>query len=400
MDAARRRDVFWRRYSILTLVAFVGVNIQLISLRETAKQSLLLQERNQLSFLAPGRQNNSLLEGAESEKEQISNALRGTSNQYILPPTKRGGGLLTTHSGCRITRWVYTHERGTRRLFRECRPPQPQNEQLRNSSQLRDNDTIFVPFTAIQQFVDEILDGISNDVVIISGQTHIVSKAPNAAIKKLLANDHVVHWFCQNLPVYGGENPYDDKVSPFPYGLKEKERHGWDTFEDYKRVFFESLTNGNITKKTTSIFVGPLGNTTAGRESIPQTTEEMQPREFFLKMAASKYTLSPNGDRPECYRHYEALGLGTVPITELDPFLFRHLPNGSVIHNTTDWNLALFERTLSPHPRVNRNLIREDYWMDYADKVVGSQLNWNDFKNGNGLAESETKLMSLLDNQS
>ena len=163
----------------------------------------------------------------------------------------------------------------------------------------------------MQQFVHEILDGISSNIVIISGQTHHVPTVPNAIIGKLLNNTHVMKWFCQNLPVYGGEDTNHPKISPFPYGLKEKERHGWNSFEDYKHVFFESLTNHTITNKSKFIFAGPLGKTTEERASIPQTTEELQPRDFFMKMAESKYILSPNGDRPECYRTYEAIGLGT-----------------------------------------------------------------------------------------
>ncbi|KAL7554215.1 hypothetical protein ACHAWF_017630 [Thalassiosira exigua] len=75
------------------------------------------------------------------------------------------------------------------------------------------------------------------------------------------------------------------------------------------------------------------------------------------QVAASRYLISPDGDRPECYRHYEAIGLGTVPITEMDPILFRHLAPAPVIFNTTNWNLKALEAKLDPNPVVDRNLI-------------------------------------------
>ena len=99
-------------------------------------------------------------------------------------------------------------------------------------------------------------------------------------------------------------------------------------------------------------------------------------------MAKSKYILSPNGDRPECYRHYEAIGLGTMPITELDPMLFHHFEQ-NVIYNTSDWNVTMLETRLNPEPVVNRNLIREAYWMEWANEQAGLSLNWNDYSNGN-----------------
>lgn len=93
--------------------------------------------------------------------------------------------------------------------------------------------------------------------------------------------------------------------------------------------------------------------------------------------------VSPDGDGPDCYRHYEALGFGTVPITELDPFLYRHLSYAPVIYNNTDWNLTSLKAKLDPNPSVNRNLIWEEFWIDYVDSTVNLDLNlnWNDHDN-------------------
>jgi hypothetical protein len=89
--------------------------------------------------------------------------------------------------------------------------------------------------------------------------------------------------------------------------------------------------------------------------------------------------LSPNGDRPECYRHYEALGVGTVPITELDPLLYRHLKDGPVIFNNVDWNLTRMEESLPRPPlSVNPRQVYEEFWMEYAEGVVGRPLRWLD----------------------
>mmetsp|Transcript_18054 Transcript_18054/g.39021 ORF Transcript_18054/g.39021 Transcript_18054/m.39021 type:complete len:396 (-) Transcript_18054:93-1280(-) len=391
-----------RRLYTWLLLAFLAC-----ALHQLHTLSTLFYPPTTLLLLKDGSLEHSII---EKNKEQFivdHYASQSQQNFPYIPSTKRGGGVLTTHSGCRLARWLYTNEGGTRRLFRECRVlpgKQPTNQQLQNSSQLNENDTIFVPFTAIKQFVDVVLDGVSTNVVIISGQTHIVPTVSNAIIAKILDHTHIMHWFCMNLPIYGGVNPHHPKISPFPYGLKEQERHGWNTFDSYKKVLFKSLVNETVTKKTNAIFAGPLGNTQSGRSSIPQTNEELQPEDFFMRMAESKYILSPNGDRPECHRHYEAIGLGTVPITELDPVLFRHLAGGPVIYNNnnnSNWNLTLLEDKLDPNPTVNRNLIREDYWMDWVDNVVGTRLNWNVFENrSSGLTESEEITLALLDRMS
>ncbi|KAL7528418.1 hypothetical protein ACHAWF_002551 [Thalassiosira exigua] len=75
--------------------------------------------------------------------------------------------------------------------------------------------------------------------------------------------------------------------------------------------------------------------------------------------------------------HYKAIELGTVPITELDPFLVRHLAPAPVVFNTTNWNLKALEAKLDPNPVVDQNLIIEGYWMEWCDDVVGGpSLAW------------------------
>jgi hypothetical protein len=93
-------------------------------------------------------------------------------------------------------------------------------------------------------------------------------------------------------------------------------------------------------------------------------------------MHRSKFVLAPNGDRPECFGHSEALALGTVPITELDPALYRHLSSGLVVFNNTQWNLKELTRSVPAYNSTNRRMAFQEYWMEYADQVVGRRLQW------------------------
>mmetsp|Transcript_4405 Transcript_4405/g.10121 ORF Transcript_4405/g.10121 Transcript_4405/m.10121 type:complete len:106 (-) Transcript_4405:1206-1523(-) len=98
----------------------------------------------------------------------------------------------------------------------------------------------------------------------------------------------------------------------------------------------------------------------------------------------------------ECI-YEEALGMGTKPITELDPFLYRHF-GSNVVYNTSDWNLTALNMTLDPKPVVNRNLVREAYWMEWANSEAGVSLSWNNYSNGNGLLSAEeTRLLNMMD---
>ena len=214
-------------------------------------------------------------------------------------PVTYGGGLLTTHSSCRIARWLYLNEEGTNECYGE-RALEPER-QLNNASQLEDNDTIFVPFSAINRFLENIMGEIRCNVCIISGMTQHTPPVSNAYIGLLLSSPQLIRWFAQNLPIYGGEDPRHPKVSPWPYGLKETGNKGRLTLNAYKQVLFSNSSVG----KDVTVYAGPMGNTVSSREKIPRD-RSLHPHEYFTRVAKSRYLLSPNGDRPECYRHVSA----------------------------------------------------------------------------------------------
>ena len=97
---------------------------------------------------------------------KYSNMLGSKSLQVSMrknasePLTARGGGILTIHSTCQMARWVYKGDKQYQ--CKKMSSPQPKRSQLlRNSSQFQENDTIYVPFTEVEQFVNEVLDGVS-----------------------------------------------------------------------------------------------------------------------------------------------------------------------------------------------------------------------------------------------
>ena len=123
-------------------------------------------------------------------------------------------------------------------------------------------------------------------------------------------------------------------------------------------------------------------------------TKKLGRMNFYAQLSQHDYVLSPNGDRPECYRHYEALGLGTVPLTQLDYNIHRHFIGTGLIFNNTIWSVQeLLETKLSRNPTVNRNAALEEYWMEYVDWVVQRHLTWYDT-----LKQQPTTIIRILAN--
>jgi len=340
----------------------------------------------------------------------------------IFASKKNGHGrqFLTTTSGCRMARWVYPTSTPKKR-YRDCHNT-PREKLLLpydNSSWnslLQPYDTIYVTLQKLPMFVAQVLPSLHVDVVILSGQIYKIPPLPESVVRSLVEHPHVVHWFCQNLNIHfqnhnrlGGQT-FDHKVSPFPYGIKETThkhhtRDG-DALHDYQTIYFQSLAqnskrndNMNWTQRlgVPTIYAGPLHpwphrlakaipGTAAATGGSSNSNQYLSPLEYYSEMSRHDYVLSPNGDRPECYRHYEAIGLGVVPITELGDEYFYHL-KGSVLFNNIEWNITKLQQKLRHFPAsASRDMILEEYWMDYVEARAGRSLTWWDRSRGRNSA--------------
>ena len=323
-----------------------------------------------------------------------------------------GPNILTVYSGCRMARWVYPfrpHSNVTYNNWKhdDCNAVNP-NKLLRTISQLSENDTIYVLHTRLRHFVEQLkLEELLVDIVVISGQWALVALNEQEDIDYVVAHPRVICWFIQNLDVYGGNN-YNNtglkrhpKVYPFPYGIQERslmmEKPKQLFMEQYKDAFMMALTRDDADDGNTSamavprIYAGHLRS--LGSRKGMDVTKKLERGQFYAVLSQHDYVLSPDGDRPECYRHYEALGLGTVPLTQLDYNVHRHFIGTGLIFNNTVWSVQELETKLSMNPTVNRNAALEEYWMEYVDWVVQRHLTWYDKPK-----QEPTTMVQLLSN--
>jgi hypothetical protein len=249
---------------------------------------------------------------------------------------------------------------------------------------LTDNDTIFVSYAKIEEFTHDFLPYVNTTFVLITVPFHIMyPKGLEIVAQNITSHGYLLHWFATNIGNYTGGHQFHPKVSPFPLGLKPK--MGYRDFQNpipfYREIFLNttSITNNQTqNSKENVIFAGYISRTNSNRNAIP-SGRKLPYVQYLKEIAKSSYVISPDGDHPDCHRHYEALGLGAVPITQLDPYLYSHLKEGPVIYNNTNWNLTELKESLPmPPPNVNRNMIFEEYWMEYIEEVVGYPLRWWD----------------------
>ena len=378
--------------------------------------------------------------------------------------------FLTTLSGCRITRWLLPII-GPRPYRRDCynemtlHPSKILNIHSDNDThqihqQLSPMDTIYITYDQVVDFVKMVLPHIRCPILLISGQRENIPPPPSWAIQEIIFHSNIRFWFLQNLPIYaghkgGGVQGHSKKLASFPYGLKQRVRddpltptHG----EAYQAVFLQSLqddygmvvghtraTAGSASNEAAAPYVPPLRRTRStyfyqGYVNVASNVQHRQsnnnngtflaPLEYYRKIADSDYLWSPNGDRPECYRHYEALGLGTAPVTQWSRqshcYVHLEVTTGCVFQDDDDdelYHVPVDEPPTHHYPQqsprrvgasradplvefvVNRNAVLEEFWMDYIDVYTNQSWTWwNRYSFGTN-DEGPITTLELLGNQ-
>mmetsp|Transcript_37317 Transcript_37317/g.41240 ORF Transcript_37317/g.41240 Transcript_37317/m.41240 type:complete len:405 (-) Transcript_37317:37-1251(-) len=294
----------------------------------------------------------------------------------------RGLNLINCWSGQKISTWIYDG----RKAIHENRVTwrnEPEEKKIRDPSdtiKLADNDTIFVSHAKLEEFTENFLPYINKKFVLITTPFHLFYPSIDLLAQNITNHKYLLHWFSSNMGNYTGGHQYHSRVSPFPLGLKPK--MGRADFQNpipyYRKAFLKTM-NYTEANKTISVFAGYISQrTNKVRLDIP-SGPKLGYEEYLEELARSSYVISPGGDHPDCHRHYEALGLGAIPITNLDPYLYSHLKEGPVIYNNINWNITeLISILPKPVPKVNRNIIFEEYWMEYIERVVDRSLRWWD----------------------
>jgi hypothetical protein len=348
----------------------------------------------------------------------FSTASSSYSDEIIMPPTdafpshfssslvrtlaQRGLNGIHPASLCNIAAWFYGD------TF-ECGPHASQMLTVDTVHNVQEDDTVYIYHRVIPGFVRDILPQLNVTVVMFIGQYHFsyiyegfpgwTSMLDSPFVRKVysMSIDHYLSTApsalsrVQEPPPEGNQSwsalvsqlRAHPKLAPWPYGLDS-----WMQFGEYKKAFWKHLCRG--TNKTKGVMRGYINvvNNPVARTGVP--SGDRKPfGEYVEELAEHRFILSPDGDRPECHRHYEAIGLGTIPITGMSQDYYGHLKDAPVLYNTTNWNLdateAMARLGVTPDsdgniPEANPIYILEEYWMEYAERGLGGayRLRWFD----------------------
>jgi hypothetical protein len=231
-------------------------------------------------------------------------------------------------------------------------------------SQIKDYDIVHCGIDYLSNFLNEILEKIDKKIILTTGQ--VQNPTPNELTDKILEHKNVLLWVSQN-PIYDNS----DKYLAFPFGLNIDSVYAYATFLYYCK----------IEGKPNNLIHLPLNYTTNPCRLKLPIIPRISSTQFWIEIVQAKFILSPIGDRDDCYRNYEAIGLGTIPISNVNE-LYKNIFTTNMIYSNIDEmaNMLHDDNLNLVYKEPNKDLICYEYWKDIVYKKIA------DIKYANGIS--------------
>lgn len=237
----------------------------------------------------------------------------------------RGLNIINCWSGQHMAAWIYTGVQpvlpSNRDTWTQNEPPQKFLREVNDTFKLHHNDTLFVSYSKIEEFVTNFLPHITSDIVIITTPFHFMYPSlewTQLKVRAIIEHPSVLAWFTLNKGHgnYSGGYENHPKVHSFPLGLKPKMgKAGYrNPVPSYRKAFLKAYYNTQ--NKTRLLFLSPIRATNSIRSDMLQNplykaegNNLFEYSIYLREIARSMFILSPDGDHPDCHRHYESIGL-------------------------------------------------------------------------------------------
>lgn len=188
----------------------------------------------------------SAADGAPAEKMENATNIHFPNyftSQIPLESLIERDNLLSVFSGCSIAAWTYTgvtFHKAKVRFYDDCKCYNDEHNMTGRDvsshtavSLLKSSDTLYVELKKISHFVKYTLPKITVDVVLISGQNHLVPQKPQKLdyvwsqddFDAIVNNPYITHWFMMNMDVYA-QDPDHVKVSRVLVDFESSRHYG------------------------------------------------------------------------------------------------------------------------------------------------------------------------------
>ena len=220
----------------------------------------------------------------------------------------------------------------------------------KDTSVIKEYDFIYVQNKYLHMFCVELLPKINKMIVLLTGQVDIPALEVNSITEYILEHENIIVWAAQN-PIF----PTSSKYMALPYGLSLNSLN----------AYADSILKYQNENKDKEVIVLPMNRNTNECRRRFLEIPRLESEEYFCTLAKARFVLSPIGDRDDCYRHYEAIGLGTIPISNVSK-IHRDLFGTNMKYCTIDEMVEIYKEgvTGDMYHIPNKDFVCFDYHKD------------------------------------
>jgi len=233
---------------------------------------------------------------------------------------------------------------------------------------VRPFDKIYVQVDFFDWFFHFVFNRIKVPFVLITGQYEFPQLTRSPLTDTVLQSKLLVAWFSQNpIADYSGHQKYH----AFPYGIINHKEYA-EAYRAYNRAGANKPVNVGL------LHINPVTN--PHRHELRPTPGRLPCKEFYEQLQQCKYVISPAGDRDDCYRHYEAIGLGCIPISNVGrQYVELFGDNMCYAESVRDMDKLLDNKGAQSQLEMAwhepcRDLVLVDYWIKRVQGIVGSSI--------------------------
>jgi len=229
----------------------------------------------------------------------------------------------------------------------------------KNYNDIKHGEIIQIQVDHVDFFYDEIIPILCKrniKVVIITSQWHLPQVTLSSKTDSLLNHENVLLWISQN-PIY--RHP---KYMAFPYGICH---HTINHFVDFIKQNQVLSKNIMILNHYSSVHHHlPSNHIRRKFDLLGKNSGNITKYDDFLEnILQSKFVISTTGDRDDCYRHYECIGLGAIPVSNVGLYYEDIFGDNMVYSEGEEMVSMVHTQSIDcPYRPPDKDLLTVEYW--------------------------------------
>jgi len=253
----------------------------------------------------------------------------------------------------------------------------------KNYKEIKNFDIILVQVDLFHVFANSILPLINKKIIVITCQWQLPQLDKDNITDDFLIDDKIILWISQN-PIYFNHHKY----MSFPFGLDHKRVNDYFKFikENYLLLDYKENYLYNSPMKIHK----HLSDNHIRRNPIFKSVEtHLNYKEYLHNILKSKFVISTSGDRHDCYRHYEIIGLNAIPVSNIN---FVEIFQDNMIYTDINTMEKLINgEEIFNYKLVDKDILTVEYWKNKIKERKNKCLKFRE--------ENQIKIpFSIIDN--